>query len=272
MKKIVIFIIAMFVLTGCNSQSDYVEGFYPIFYETENLKETVSIYTLANEAGDLEITCVESKHSWAEAYFNALNDTFPSMILLVDIDFDGVPEILFVAQGSATNMWIDSGLSYQSGRVIDIMFYDEWGGMPTELSLLRNRLTDEMVWLAHGRFSSGAGVYQSWLYDFVDFSDFSQVQSTQILSYSSEMILSEEGTYGIGSIYSLHLSDDEAIEVPFEEIEAQRMRILENFEIIDVKILLIHSSQVFDNDTNWQDRTLNREKLISFFNKWETCV
>jgi hypothetical protein len=248
--KILLFIF-IFILAGCESQVDTPSDY---IVDTNEKEEAVYILT---------------EHSWTDAYFYALNKNWPATsILLVDVDFDGVPEIFFVWHGMATNMEIDSGLSYQNGEVVNIEFYGEWGGIPTEFSLLQSRLTGERVWLVSGRFSSGAGVFQYWVYEFVDFSDFSQVTSNEVLAYDSEMILNEEGTFGIGSIYSLHLPDNQVIDVPYEKIEERRRELFDGFEIIDVPILLVHFSRVFDNYNDWQNKTLNRDKLISVFNEW----
>jgi len=232
---------------------------------------TISLVACQDESNcSTEIMDAIVIHSWAEAYYNALAEKcFSSAILLVDINFDGVPELFFVHWGSATNMWIFSGLSYQNGDVVNIEFYDEWSGMPSELSLLRNRQTGEQVWLAHGRFSSRAGVYQSWVYEFVDFSDLSQVRSKSVFEFDSEMILNEEHIYGIDSIYNLRLPNGEIIEVSLEEIEAQRELIFGDFETIEVQALSIHRTQAFTDYVDWQDRVLERSKLITFFNEWK---
>ena len=258
-NSLVVLIILIFTLTGCDSQvimpSNYFDEAYKIVDSVETSEEIVEVI---------------ARHSWAEAYFNALSESwFPSMILLVDIDFNGIPELFFIHWGSATNMWIDGGFSYQNGEVIDIEFYDEWGGMPSELSLLQNKRTDEQVWLAQGRFSSNAGIYQYWVYEFIDFSNLSQVQSKQVFAFDSEMILNQEGTHAIGSIYSYRSINNETIEMPFEEIEERRERIFRDFETIEVQILLIHRTQVFTNCADLQDIVLSRDKVISHFNEWE---
>lgn len=273
MRKIIlqfIMVIILFSLVSCGGRSE-TAYFDNAEYETSTSNEPILPQEIPIEAEEPEeIAGVTATPSWAEAYFNALNERWPSTaILMVDIDLDGIPEIFFVWHGAATNMMIDSGLSYQNGNVVNIEFYGEWGEIPTEFSLLRNKRTNELVWLVRGRFSSDAGRYQTFIYEFVDFSDFSQVTSAQVLAYDSEMILNEEGTFGIGSIYSLYLSNGEQIEVLFEEIEEQRERILGEFEIIEVETLFIHHTQVFTDDTDWQSRTLDRNKLSSHFNEWD---
>ena len=273
MRKIILqfFIFAILLsLVACGESSETVSSTKLFEYDQNTPSEPdFSQEILIESEEPEEVVGVATEYLWVEAYLDALSnsDSFPAnSILLVDIDFDGVPEILFVAHGAATNMNIIGGLSYQNGEVVDIEFYEGWGGIPTELSLLRNIQTGEKVWLAHGRYSSNAGREQYWVYDFVDFSDFSQVQYRQVLAYGSVFVLDEEDTF-TGPINFLHLNGEE-IEVPFEEIEARREEILRGFEVIDVKILSIHSSQVYYNGDTWQDRTLNRDKMISFFNEW----
>lgn len=281
-------VVVLFTLVSCGEGSEavYLDNakHEPHADEAEMLEETpketeiplhepkgiVEIYTFDNEAEELEeLAYVLARHSWAEAYFDALNTGwFPSLIQLIDIDFDGVPEIFFVHHGAAANMRIVGGLSYQNGKVIDIEFYGEWGRIPSEFSFLRDRRTDEEFWLASGRFTRQAGAYESWVYKFVDFSDLSQVRRHQIFAFNNEWFLDEDDTYGIGSIHFLHLPNGEVIEVPFEEIEAQREKVFGDFEMTEVQVLLTHYSHVLDNAVDWQNRTLSRNKLISFFNEW----
>jgi len=251
-----IIIIFAVVLVGC------IEVDEALLVENEEVEE------IAEEIESIEE--VAARHSWAEAYFDALGErvkhdpfNLPTHILLIDIDFDGVPE-MFLSHLGVVNSSIFHGYSYQNGEVINIQIYDDF--LPPELSLLKHINTCELAWLAEGSFRQGGGVGFDFINEFVDFSDFSNVRREKVFTRYERFMYDGIPIYEfIGSEF--FPNEDDIKLVTFYDGDST---ILDNYEVIEVQYLFSFVSE-FLNDGEWQltPETLDRNKLISFFNEWE---
>jgi len=91
------------------------------------------------------------KEDWVDAFANLIeNGNIPGhfqKIILIDIDFDGIPE-LFLTMSSITSgnrPWIHQGFAYQDGVVVDIKC-----SLPINLELYRDIETNALTWIADG--------------------------------------------------------------------------------------------------------------------------
>ena len=223
-----------------------------------------------------------SPPSWAEAYFYALveyleqpfNDHLIleriSSIQLIDLDFDGTPEMILTMSGVNAD-WVSHIYSYQNGEIVRIGGYTE-RSLQTNFTLVRNRETAAVSWIAYDVFARGKGG-EDFMWSVLDFSDVPNIRSEAFFAYSSENVL--EG-YGdsfrvVDIIYRLRLSNElDYVEMPLEEIEAKRDEFLANFEMIDSQQLSTSAHQIRkDGETELSAETLDRERLIEFFGRWE---
>jgi len=211
-----------------------------------------------------------NESTWQEAYFELLaerrGDIFLNWhhIILVDLDFDGIPEILFGQTGIRSNRAMSHGISYQNGEVVDIQFDF---AIPPQLSLYRNTQTGEYVWIAGGAFSSQAGGFWSFHVEEIDFSDFSNVRVTRSLIYDREFITEEGSSRAIASIYSLRLSDYESVEMPFEEIQVLREEFFDGYEQVEIQMLVGFESEE-GGFHRWFPETPEREQMMELFGEW----
>lgn len=99
-----------------------------------------------------------------------------SQIEIVDINFDGVPELFLLRQGVGSSS-IYRGCSFKDGQLLDIKI--QGGTVPSDLLLYREQETGETIWLAGGMFIYGeTGRTYEYVWNQVDFSDLSNVNSS----------------------------------------------------------------------------------------------
>ena len=212
--------------------------------------------------------------SWMEAYYYALSHyLYFQALLMIDVTFDGIPEILYIATGTR-NSWIFSGLSYQNGEIVDIALYDEWRTLGTNISLMQNIYTQEIYWLTQSRNISNAGGFQSHTYYFTDFSDLSRIYNQLIFKHSRQYYTFEEdGDLQVGLNNTLTFPNDVNIDMTFEDFEIFREEFFNDFIQIEVQQKTTHISRITNNSFDDAKRTLNREILFSYFMEWlEICA
>ncbi|GEM_PF-4087499 len=130
--------------------------------------------------------------AWIDAYYEKLNEVFEgtTYLQLVDIDFDEVPE-LFLSHTGTGGSYIHSGYSFKDGNVVEI----KTCSMATDLGLYRNRLTEELIWIASGVFKSGGGTsyYHCWYQ--IDFTDFSGIKQEVFFEWQQHLVDVRDDVY-----------------------------------------------------------------------------
>ena len=223
-----------------------------------------------------------SPPSWAEAYFYALYEHLQlpfefsrnriSGIQLIDLNFDGVPEMLLIEK-DLHNFSVSNILSYRNGEVIEI---DTGFTMPTNFSFARNKETGELTWIAdEGTGGAKGGWGHMW--ESFEFADVSIKNRGFLFSYfrvnrfpcCEDYILG-----GANYTYSFSLNGEDWVEASPEEIEVRRSEVFAEFETIPTQQLRASIFElVYDDTVRFVDEVLpehiNRERLMEFFSRWE---
>ena len=258
-RTLLILLILILALSGCTSQGEST-----LESESETLEVTSEVEPSGAEENILP------PHSWAQAFYDELGDDFFHFRMrLIDVDFDGAPELFFVHWGSASNKAIFDGLAYKNGEVVEIEFDNEFGSIPSELSLLRNIHTDEKIWLAYGKFSSMAGAQQSFRYYFVDFLNLPQVRAEQVLVHDLDPIFNEEGNEILGFVHTRRLPNGESVETSLAEIGQLREEIFADFEEVGVQIFNRQEGKFVTDYRNGHNREQEWNALILMLSERE---
>jgi len=212
---------------------------------------------------------------WIEIYVDTLlagdlrDKGFPdglgaAIFYLQDLDFDGIPELLFAHMGTV-NTVIHSGYTIRSGSIELIRFYNDnsdWPG-PSSLQLYRNIETGMLQWIEHSYFRDGNGTYPEY-HSLFDFSDLlypkKEIFCAYIEQLFGEALADYIEYYDISS--SLKLTTIEQLEVQYAAVIDQYLPVWTQTPETFIDQLFV--------DKN--DYTLSREKLYAFFDQWDMSV
>ena len=192
----------------------------------------------------LDIECVllsesESTPSensvWIEAYADFFMENgrcHPPFLMLLDVDFDDIPELFFIASGFGANMWIFTILSFSEYGIEQINIEKE---MPAGLELYKDKQTGEMRWMnLMEAFRSNFYNYHNEL-RWIDFNNFSEIRTEFIFAWDMEIVAIDTGTDGFGVFYYLLENADERVQVGFDEIEKHKQEIFSRYMLIETQ-------------------------------------
>lgn len=172
-KALIVSIVILFLFSSCKKES--------LITSSELTSSEASSSTI-DVSSSVEVT-YSSEYAWIQAYYDygmkSANSQYYLTILLVDLNFDGIPELLRGSYSDGSYYFFE-GLSYQNGTVIPLQFLN--------FTQLIGTTTDEngnMLW--YGRHypmalhRSPGTAQRFYLYDF---SDFTNIKITEALSIS----------------------------------------------------------------------------------------
>lgn len=213
-----------------------------------------------------EIEIQPPQISWIDAYCRILESgqMAGSYFLLIDIDFDEIPEMFWTRTGSG-GTWIDYGFSFKDGKILDIPIGDEL--LYPELNLYKHRESNEMIWLAEGVFQNSHSYRNSW--QMVDFSDLNNLKKEFFFAWK---VTSDREQPKEGVVYSLLDEDYNEIIMSKEEIDEREMRFFSEYEQIQTLTLFssvgkFYTERGFDKDlfltfASLYDSTVEQNKKI----------
>ena len=177
------------------------DEFFKNFEELDVQSLRIYFGDIINDASDYAIDEVRllaalgewqgaTSDSWRQVYLRELGGRDWDILVFLDVDFDGIPEVFFYNRGAAGNSWHTVGFSYKNGEIVEMNIdHGDIIALGYDASLLRNRQTGVQGWLFSGENSSQAGRYHRWFYDFVDFSNFEQIKIERVFEYSHGPVL-----------------------------------------------------------------------------------
>ncbi|MDR0273187.1 MAG: hypothetical protein LBI27_07725 [Clostridiales bacterium] len=254
-KKILIFIFLLFFVS-CESNRAQ---------QTDEPSPNVQTQTPAPTAIVQEQT--PENPAWVEAYADFfMQESFPPYFKLLDVDFDGIPELFFYASGYGANMWLFIILTYSENGMERI---DLESDMPAYFELYSNTQTGETRWMSvmEGFRSSFSHYHNEW--EWVDFNDFSEISTEFFFKWEFEGFLINEETDEYEVIYRLYENENEVSEVESEEIERRRQELFSNYELIETQQYSEYlRNLVFDPYERFIGENLNRELFVEFLLRW----
>lgn len=231
---------------------------------------------------------------WMEAYIELLLEApnwpaekgYFGLFSLVDINFDGIPE-LFFAEGYRVP-FMGRGFSYSDNQITEMTFSE---AIPPCLKLYQDTYSNEKTWLA-GRTEyssatkpfgdSGYEKFHEWWS--VDFSDLSMIQRDLYLAWSVRKVWyeSDAGVY-IAKGFRFWLYEDEETldawdddigdrdsryEVTLTELERKQSDYFDRLKPIS-EALFRNMYDFYNSNSEYSRETLNRTVLLQCFNDWE---
>lgn len=184
MKKTLILCLILTALgTGCGAKDTAQASESKA--ETSESSSSATKHTVQKPEGDAP---------WIDAYFNVVKEQDPKAkeLELIDIDFDGIPELFLIKSeedfGGSLNIY--QAYTYKDGAVSEISLPDQanWH----RLGLYKNKDTGELVWLADS-VSSLEKDHEECSTDIADFSDFTNVKKTPLLAWTEEQSKTSSG-------------------------------------------------------------------------------
>ncbi len=265
MKKIAIVIILLIILTGCHSTERKADA--DDVRNLTSVQTTVSLPTPSKTQTPNPTITPFVGTAWMQAYAKVIVDvdSKPGHIRLIDVDFDGIPE-LFLSYTGTSNSWIYHGFSFKSGKIFEISIPDEI--MPTEIELYKNRKTNEMLWVANGMFRNGYGSYDYEWYK-VDFSDFSDVKKDFFFGWNesgSTKSNAKEGEF----VYALIEKNENHIEMSQEEIENTKSKVFSDYVKIETLELFSYVDDFKNGGDSLTEKNFNKDRFYTFLNLYES--
>ncbi len=218
---------------------------------------------------------VETRPAWMIAYADAVLDgAFPddpidwpptemSHFRLMDLDSDGVPELLSSTLGTVNSV-IVYGYTFQDDQVKFVLFNeDAAGGLPETLALYRSKETGKLQWMAHGQFRDGPGFYIRQ-HMFFDFSDIEHPKSQTFCSYNE--LLVREGAALDDIEYELLNDDGTVTSATHDEIEKRFFGVMSGYQPVIMQEPFTFTGALMKDDSEDQ---FDLEKLYAFLEQWD---
>ena|GEM_PF-6026724 len=258
---LVVLLAVLLCVSGCRAVVKAETEMQIAMTESEVLSENAQPMSVETE--------IAEPPTWATAYADVFAEKSEgTLVNLLDIDFDGVPELLFLQRGMS-NDWICSGISYKDVEICDIVIAGESRPMPVWLELWREKVKREPQWVASGMFKCGPSSYDHLWYE-VDFDDFTKVETQCVFGFN-------EGADESGMVYSVYtdFAQRESVDAPYEEIGLLQAEFMAQYEVIEVQKLSAHVSEFYNEGIDKGDDWLNaeyfdREALMAFFAQWHS--
>lgn len=271
MKKLAIVIFLLTILTGCHSTERQAN--VDVVHNSTSAQTTVfesigtTLFTPSNTQAPNQTITPATGSAWMEAYAKAITDvdSKPRHIRLLDVDFDGVPEI-FLSYLGTSNSCIYHGFSFKSGKLFDVLIPEEF--LPTTIELYQNKNTNELLWITNGMFRDGYGCYDYVWYK-VDFSDFSDVKKNFFFGWNESQSTKSDAKEG-DVVYTLIDANENDIETSKQEIENTKSKVFSNYEIIETLDLFSFVNDFMNGDENsLTEENINKDLFYTFLNLYE---
>lgn len=249
-KHVFIYILLLIVLIVCNKSENL----------SKNIEDEITAFDNSTAVMGLET----QTDYWIDAYYYVMeNKIFSSEYLyLVDIDFDGVPE-MFTTCSDTDGTWINHGFSFKDSNILEIQFAEP---IFTSLKLYKDIKTNRLVWIVSGRMKDSNSYHYIWQQ--IDFSDFCEVEKSTFFEWRE---IRKEITDDVSSYYSVEYQlidyDSNVVVTTKEEIEAQFEKAFSQYEPMEA-LTLLTSSIEFINEKNFYDYDL----FYSFMQLYDTTT
>lgn len=223
---------------------------------TDKSLETNTSLIAEDKNKEIAIGEANNDDSWIDAYYEKIKNISGETTYLqfVDVDFDGIPE-LFLCHTGTGGSYIHSGYSFKDGSVLDIVT----PGLATDLTLYRDRLTKELLWIANGVFKSGGGTSRYYRWHQVDFTDFSDVKQTFFFEWEQHWNHEDNLDTYISQVMDCH---GNATIVHSNEIPMLIDEQFAAYEQVDVVQL---GSSVWDLRSEEEDSNVLNQELFTVF-------
>lgn len=210
---------------------------------------------------------VPAYNSWQDAFAAAFSENRAPSILLVDIDFDSIPEMFTEERGYGPNSYLQRGYRFNGNGYSEIV-HDN--GLLSELQLYRDKESNELIWLTHGFYRLND--YDSeWQWSTVNFKDLSSVTTDLFFGFIiyRTPIESDEMPDAVETEYALmEDKNDNGILMGYSEIERLKEDLFSKYERVITSDLWIDTNGLFVGYDNQGKVIFNTNRLIEFFSKW----
>ena len=264
MKTIYIFLIFICIIANCISVYENIPIVAPVVNTTEAHADTSAI-----TPGPIDESMSLSENTaWVEAYADFLVQDNPRYFILLDVDFDGIPELFTYYSGYGTNMWISSIISY-SEHGIEQFKKGLLEEIPAQFELYKDKQTGEIRWMmVMDTFRSGYSRY-IFGWDWIDFGDYSDIKTEFFFRWDFEGVETDDEMDGIEVVYYLYKNTDEMMEVEYEEIEKREQALFSRYERIETQQLYAYmGNYVINEDMDATVENLDRKLIVDFLLQW----
>lgn len=249
MKKYLLTVIVcgMLFLSACAEKKDEAAiG----MSQKQNLRKELESFEINLPKLELE----PAEDAWMESYLKIMKDTpaETKYVLLIDFNFDDVPELCLVSMGSH-NTYIHHIYSYREGNAKKLILSE----MPALLEFYKDKNTGEEFWVANDMYYIGRGYEFVW--EKITFREDS-VKAEPFFYYRDILSDSEE--------VRVFKDQEESMETTREKIEQERDALFSQYEIIDTVDLTIYYGDL--TDEAMLDSPVSRERLFDFFESYKS--
>ena len=231
------------------------------------------------ESASPEVIAAETASvSWQEVFASVISKDSSQIVILVDVDFDGIPEMFTAFNGYGPNIYLLNGFKYSGDSYTEIVCdtYSEFGYcvdcLLSEFNLFRNKESGELIWLTSGFYR--LDFYNNKiLWNTADFSDLSAVKTELFFGYIMYRTpVDPDGESGdLIEEYALMEQKDDYVGVIMEWSEIDRMEeeLFSEYERVEINEIWIYINNIiigYDNDDN---AILDNAKLMEKFAEWD---
>ena len=205
--------------------------------------------------------------AWVEAYADLImQGNFPPYIMLMDINFDGIPELFFYSSGYGANTWVDIIARY-SGHGIEQFSTEEQ--IPAHFELYKDKKTGETRWMTVMESFRSSFLYYNYEWKWIDFIDLSNVRTEFFFKWDYEVVIIDEETDEYEEIYYLYKNAVEMAEVEYSEIEKREQELFSNYAQIETQRLYANISDfVINSSVAVTDENLDYKMIVDFLLQW----
>ena len=218
---------------------------------------------------DPELASASTDDLWVEALASAIadnNEHFRYMTL-IDVDFDGIPEVFLYTSGNVST-WTVKGFNYKNGTVTEI----DTSFLFTDLVLFLDNDSGEQFWVTRMSNRSGAGFAYITFWCKVDFSGL-PLAETEILFGFSEWYVRNGEDLDPAEFYLIGDKSDiltwYGTLTEFAEIERLRDDFLSRYTEIETFQLSKYSGDLLiDYNVGWDKENINEDAIKGFLYTW----
>lgn len=259
MKKSVFLLVFVILLTGCTAERG-----------SSASPTTDSPYTGTTQPSDAahSSTPVEDTGDWREAYLDALCERFPAgesaegitinNLVLYDLDFDGVPEMLidYVFANGVPGFY--TGFTYKNGAIREITCVD--GEIRLYFSLWQDRMTQKNFWICESWFREKEPYrYTYYVLEYAS----SELRLAGTLFEYDELNTDNDTTYRV------YGTNGGAEDVSISELNSKRAEAFSGYKKLDAARFSTEGFAWSFIDAYVDDDQIDREYLMEFFSAWD---
>jgi hypothetical protein len=204
---------------------------------------------------------------WMKAFAAAYSVNYAPIILLIDIDFDEIPEMFTMTSNPRGTLFIEQGFKFDGTNYIEII-HD--GGLLEWFHLSCNIETKEPVWFSSVDWRGSTSYVQKS--NIVDFTDLSNVTTEFFFGYYSSWTRDE---YPSDEIITeeirimAHGEDFHGEVVEYSEMTLLRDEAFSVFEPVPIKSIMSRYGEFFINfDIETNSTLIDTDNLMEFFSQW----